>query len=260
MSLPLAAALAAAFAAVAWRADALTGTGAGAASLVGVGVLLGAGWPGAAALAAFFVSSTAVSRIGPPPPQTGDAKGNRRDHRQVFANGGPAALGALLAREEPSLALWIVTASLAAAAADTWATSVGAWSRRAPRHLLTWRPVPPGTSGGVTLYGCLGAAAGGLLVAGAGALSGADPRLWTAAAIGFLGMVVDSALGAAAQGRFRCPRCSEPSEWRVHRCGAVTIPEGGWRWLDNDGVNGFATAVAAVAGWASWAWLWAGWR
>jgi uncharacterized membrane protein len=73
-------------------------------------------------------------------------------------------------------------------------------------------------------------------------------------------MTVDSLLGAAAQGRFRCPRCSEPSEWRVHRCGAITIAEGGWRWLDNDGVNGFATALAALAGWASWAWLSAGSR
>ncbi len=255
MSLTLAVALAAVVAAAAWRADALTGTGAFAATLVGSAVLAGAGWPGGAALAAFFVSSTAVSRIGPARLPAGDAKGNRRDLRQVIANGGPAALGALLARWEPSLALWIVTASLAAAASDTWATSTGAWSRAAPRHLLTWRAVPPGTSGGITLRGCLGAAVGAILVAGAGALAGHDARLWAAAAIGFLGMVLDSALGAGLQGRFRCPRCDEASEWRVHRCGAVTIPEGGWRWLDNDGVNGLATTLAALAGWASWAWL-----
>lgn len=258
MSPTLAVVLAAAFAAAAWRADALTGAGSIAATLVGTAVLVGGGWPGAAALAAFFVSSTAVSRIGPALPPASDAKGNRRDHRQVLANGGPAALGALLARDQPALALWTVTASLAAAAGDTWATSVGAWSPVAPRHLLTWRPVPPGTSGGITLYGCLGAAGGALLVAGAGALAGPDPRLWAAAPIGFLGMVVDSALGAAVQGRFFCPRCAELSEWRVHRCGAVTVLEGGWRWLDNDGVNGIATALAALAGWASWAWWSAG--
>jgi len=256
----LAAGFAAAFAAAAWRADALTGTGALAAALVGAAVLAGAGWPGAAALAAFFVSSTTVSRIGPVLPPAGDAKGNQRDYRQVFANGGPAALGALLARDQPALALWIATASLAAAAGDTWATSVGAWSRAAPRHVLTWRSVPPGTSGGITLHGCLGAVGGALVVAGTGALAGDDPRLWAAAAIGFLGMAVDSALGAAAQGRFSCPRCAEPSEWRVHRCGTVTIPEGGWRWLDNDGVNGLATALAALAGWAAWVWVSAGSR
>jgi uncharacterized protein (TIGR00297 family) len=260
VSTALAVVLAAGFAAAGWRAGALSGTGALAATFVGTAILTGAGWPGAAVLGAFFVSSSVVSRVRPAAPTVGDAKGDRRDHWQVLANGGPAALGALLARDHPTLALWTTTASLAAAAADTWATSIGAWSRSMPRHLLTRRPVPPGTSGGITPYGCLGAAAGALLVAGTGVLVGHDPRLWAFAAIGFGGMIVDSALGAAVQGRFRCVACGEPSEWQVHGCGAVTIHEGGWRWLDNDGVNGLATTLAALAGWASWAWLSVGWR
>jgi len=251
----LALALATVFAAAAWRAASLTATGALAATLVGGGVLTGAGWGGAAALAAVFVSSSLVSRIDPPARLVGDAKGNRRDHRQVFANGGPAALGALAAHAQPSLALWIATASLAGAAADTWATSVGAWSRTPPRHLLTRRPVAPGTSGGITGLGCLGALGGAVIVAAVAALAGHDSRLVAAAAIGFGGMVVDSALGAVAQGRFRCRACAEPSEWRVHRCGRATTLEGGWRWLDNDGVNAVSTALAALAGWACWAWL-----
>ena len=252
--------LAALAAAAAWAAGSLTVSGAAAAALVGIGILGGSGWPGAAALAAFFVSSNIVSRLGPMRPVTGDAKGDRRDYRQVLANGGPAALGALVGRHDPSLASWLVTASLAAAAADTWATSVGAWSRTSPRHLLTWQPVPAGTSGGVTGLGCLGALVGALIVAASGALVGHDSRLWTAAAIGFGGMIVDSALGAAAQGHFRCPSCGEPSEWPVHRCGRATSLEGGWRWLDNDGVNAVATALAALAGGACWAWLSAAFR
>lgn len=255
MSPLTAVALAAVSAVVAWLAGSLTVGGAVAATVVGTSVLVGAGWPGAAALAAFFVSSSAISRIGPAVPPLGDAKGNQRDHRQVLANGGPAALGALITRGEPGLPLWIVTASLAAAAADTWATSAGAWSRVMPRHLLTWRQVPAGTGGGITLLGCVGAFCGAVAVAGAGAVSGADRRLWLAAAIGFGGMIVDSALGAAVQGRFRCPACGEQSEWPVHRCGATTILEGGWQWLDNDGVNALATTLAALGGWALWAWL-----
>jgi uncharacterized protein (TIGR00297 family) len=247
--------LAALVAVVAWRAGSLTGPGAVAAAAVGAAILFGAGWPGAAALATFFVSSNAVSRVRPAVPTVGDAKGDRRDHRQVLANGGPAALGALLAGTNASLALWVATAGLAAAAADTWATSTGAWSRTMPRHLLTWQRVPAGTGGGITLLGCLGALGGALAVAGAGALAGNDHRLWLTAAIGFGGMSVDSALGAAVQGRFHCPACDEPSEWRRHRCGAATIPQGGWRWLDNDGVNALMTSLAALAGWASWAWL-----
>jgi uncharacterized protein (TIGR00297 family) len=234
----------------------LTGGGAVAASAVGTAILGGTGWPGGAALAAFFVSSSAVSRLAPSAisPEA-DAKGNQRDPWQVLANGGAAAIGALLAWRQPA-ALWIVTASLAAAAADTWATSVGGRSRHRPRHLLTWRPVPPGTSGGITLAGSLGAAAGALLVAAAGALAGRVPSLLPAATlVGFGGMVADSALGAGLQGRFRCPRCSLGSERRVHRCGTSTERVGGWAWFNNDGVNAAATALAALAGWGAWRWL-----
>jgi uncharacterized protein (TIGR00297 family) len=239
---------AAAVALLAWRARALTGGGALAAAVVGTLVLVGTGWAGGAVLAAFFVSSTAVGRLAPRPPDL-DSKGERRDQYQVAANGAPAALGALLGLHDPALGLWVVTGSLASAAADTWATSIGGMSRRPPRLLLLGRAVPPGTGGGMTLAGCAAAAAGALLVASVGAAAGAAPALLPAATlIGFAGMVADSAMGAAWQGRFRCPACDVASEWRVHRCGTRTLREGGLQWLDNDGVNlGAATLAASLA-------------
>jgi len=209
-------------------------------------VVTGTGWAGGAVLAAFFVSSIAVGRIAPRPPGF-DTKGERRDQYQVVANGAPAALGALLGLHDPGLGLWVVTGSLAAAAADTWATSVGGLSRRGPRLLLLGRDVPPGTSGGMTAAGCAAAAAGALLVAAVGVAAGAAPALLPAGTlVGFAGMVADSAIGAAWQGRFRCPECDVASEWRVHRCGTRTVREGGLQWLDNDGVNLGATALAAI--------------
>jgi uncharacterized protein (TIGR00297 family) len=248
-------AAAAAVALVAYRAATLTGSGAVAAWLVGTAVLVGTGWQGGGILAAFFVSSNLVSRGAPRPPGV-DPKGERRDHRQVLANGGVAAAAALLGLREPPLGLWLLTSSLAAAAADTWATAFGARSAAAPRLILGGIPVPPGTSGGVTALGSAGAAAGAMLVSGVGALAAGIPALFpTAALIGFGGMALDSALGAAAQGRFRCDRCGERSEWRVHRCGMPTTHEGGLAWLDNDGVNLTAGSAAALAAWAAWVWL-----
>ncbi|HET7599207.1 MAG TPA: DUF92 domain-containing protein [Gemmatimonadales bacterium] len=255
--LGLAALLSAAIAGAGWRAGALSGAGALAASVVGTVVLGAAGWAGGAALAAFFVSASLMSGAAPArvAPEA-DAKGNRRDPWQVLANGGPAALGSLLAWGEPSLALWIVTASLAAAAADTWATSGGAWSRHPPRHLLSWRAVPPGTNGGVTAPGTLAAAVGAMLVAGTAAgVARAPGLLPVGTLVGFGGMVLDSALGAGLQGRFECPACGVGSERRAHRCGARTLRRGGLAWLTNDGVNAIATGAAAAAGWAAWAWL-----
>lgn len=258
MSPALAAALSAILALAAWRARTLEGGGAVAAWTVGAAVLAAAGWLGGATLLAFFLSASVVSRIPPAAPLPLDPKGTRRDAWQVAANGGAAALACLLTLAgliPPNAGLWMLTASLAAAAADTWATSVGGASRRAPRSLLSGAPVPAGTSGGVTWLGTAGALAGALVVAAPAALSGHSRLAVAGTIIGLGGMLVDSALGASVQGRFHCPRCDIGSEWPRHRCGTRTRHEGGWRWLSNDGVNAVATAFAALAGWLAWAWL-----
>ena len=198
--------MAAAVAALAWGLRTLTGGGALAAWLVGTLVLSGTGWPGAAALLAFFVSSSFVSRFEPADRRL-DPKGSRRDAAQVLANGGAAALAALLGPARPELALWLVTGTLAAAAADTWATSLGRRSRTVPRDLLSGRAVPPGTSGGVTVLGSGAALVGAALVAGSGAAAGGQPVLFPIAAlVGFLGMALDSALGATPAGPLSLPR------------------------------------------------------
>lgn len=201
------------------------------------------------------MGSTLVSRLNPDPAADAlEAKGSRRDPWQVLANGAAAAVAALLVRGHPPV-LWPVTASLAAAAADTWATSWGARNRTPPRHIVRWTPVPAGTSGGVSAAGTAGAAAGAFLVAAAGAAGAGDPALFVpAAVIGFTGMLLDSLLGAIAQGRFRCPRCDVPTERRRHHCGERAVRIGGWSWLDNDGVNALTTLFGAAAGWAMWLW------
>jgi uncharacterized protein (TIGR00297 family) len=253
--LGLAAIVSALAALAAWWARTLTTPGAIAAWVIGVVILHRTGWQGGAVLAAFFISSNLISRIGPRTPAALDPKSDRRDAWQVLANGGAAAVGAALTSDS-SLGIWIVTAALAAAAADTWATSVGVLSRVPPRLLGSGRVVPAGTSGGMTVVGSAAGAAGGVLMATCGTLASGMPLLLPIGTlIGFLGMVVDSMLGALLQGRFQCPRCTEASEWRVHRCGASTIRMGGLAWLNNDGVNFIATAAAAASAVAVWRWL-----
>jgi uncharacterized protein (TIGR00297 family) len=224
---------------------------------VGTLILYGSGWNGGAVLAAFFIGSNLVSRLGPKPPSAPlEAKPDRRDAWQVYANGGPAALGALLGRVDGTLGLWVLTASLAAAAADTWATAVGTRSPTVPRLLGVGARVPAGTNGGMTLVGSLAALIGAFTVATAGAL--AAGRLWLlplATLVGFAGMAVDSLAGATIQGRFFCAVCNKSSEWRVHNCGTRTEPQGGLTWVNNDAVNLLATALAAVAALFMGRWL-----
>lgn len=240
----------------AFRGRALTGGGAALAVVVGFLVLAGTGWPGGLALGAFFVSSTMVSRRAEEhEPVWLDAPGNRRNPWQVAANGGVAAAGGLLGLlGQPALGLAVVACALAAAAADTWATS---WGMSAPGDPIDiWRRtrVPKGTSGAISLRGTLGGLSGGALVAAAPLLAGAPLSLFAiAAGTGAVGMLADSLLGATIQGGFYCPVCELPSERPVHRCGARTRLVRGRAWLGNDAVNLLATALAGLGGAAWWA-------
>ena len=245
--LPLLAALlcSALIAGLGWRLGALTGRGTLAAIGVGTLVISGTGLPGLFALGVFFAGSSGVSHLAPDRTAAFDAKGGRRDAVQVLANGGWAALGALL----PAVGLWVVTGALAAAAADTWATSVGGWSRTPPRDVRTFRPVLAGTSGGITLLGTAGAAAGAASVGLAAGLMAHVPSLFPMTlVVGMLGMLADSLLGATLQGRFHCDGCNLPTERRVHRCGRPSRQTGGLAWLTNDGVNAIATLIGAAGG------------
>ena len=252
--LPLAALVAGAGAAGGWASRSLTPGGALAAFAVGTAILHPLGGAGLALLLGFFVPSSAISRFLPSASPF-DAKGDRRDHWQVFANGGVAAAAACLALRWPGLGFWAAATSLAAASADSWATAVGVWSGRTPRHIINGGLMPPGASGGITLPGTLGGAVGAAIVAVVGGLAARDLALAvTAAVLGFAWMLGDSILGAGVQARFHCPVCQAATERRVHRCGTPAVHAGGWRWLGNDGVNLGVTLGAALDGALVWWW------
>jgi uncharacterized protein (TIGR00297 family) len=239
-------------AALAWAAGALTTTGALAAVLVGTLCVL-AGWGWAVLLILYFVVAVAFSKLGAASKarRTGGivAKAGRRDAVQVLANGGVFALAAFLSSRSASpSALFAAAAAgaLAASAADTLATEIGTLFGGEPRSLTTWRAVPTGTSGGVSIAGSLAMVGGAILVALAAFGMRLAPHAAAVALGGVGGAIADSLLGALVQERRHCPRCDVGTERRVHDCGTATEPAGGIPWLDNDGVNLCATLVGAV--------------
>lgn len=245
-------------AALAYAAGALSWTGALAATLVG-GVTFGAGGiiPGVL-LIFFFVSSSLLSRAGKARKRSlhsAFAKGGRRDHGQVFANGFIAAVLAFWYGYSGN-GLWLVGAAgaLAASNGDTWSTELGVLSRTSPRLITTWAKVEPGTSGGVTGPGTLAAFAGSAAIGLAGGLMGADVWLAMAASLaGLVGALFDSLLGASLQAIYRCPSCDRETERHpLHSCGAETQHLRGWRWLNNDGVNFIASVVGALVAMGLW--------
>lgn len=244
---------AAVLALVGWRIGWLTPHGAAAAVLVGGTVFWRAGIPGAALLALFFASSSALTGVGRARQNSTETA---RNARQVLANGGCAAVGAFLVPVAPQFGWPILAGALNAAMADTWATEVGTAFSTQARLITNGRPVPAGTSGGVSLVGTSGGLCGAVLFATLTLVVGSSWPLMTGSLLGGTsGLLVDSLLGATVQARFYCEHCNTLSERGRHHCGEAGRYAGGWAWLDNDGVNFFATAVGAAVA-VAWSQLW----
>jgi uncharacterized protein (TIGR00297 family) len=251
MQILLGAAFAAVIALVAYRAGALSAGGAAAAFVLGAIVFGAQGWTGAAVLFAFFLPSTLLSRLGAARKRALRelAKQGPRDAWQVLANGGAAALAAILALHGGPGFACAFAGAFAAASADTWGTEIGTLSRRSPVSALTLRPVAPGVSGGITPLGTLATLAGALCVALVARLAGVAP-LWPVALGGIAGAAVDSLLGASLQAMRWCPSCARECETNPHDCGTPTHLRRGLRWLENDGVNLAATLCGALSAFA----------
>lgn len=243
----LAIAFAATIAFFAFRVGALTRSGAIAAWAIGTIVFSVGGWLSAAALLAFFGTSTALSRWRrQAKAQLGYEKGGRRDAGQVLANGGAAALCLLLRLVFPHFgdarAHLLFLAALAAANADTWATEIGSALGGRPYDLRTGKPAAAGTSGAVSLPGTLAALAGAALL---GLFAGGFQEGGLVTAAGFSGALIDSLLGATVQARWRDPL--RPERWTEQAQNMP--PDRGWRQINNDAVNGLCTWGAVMLAW-----------
>ncbi len=144
-----------------------------------------------------------------------------RSASQVMANLGLAGLIVAVAPAAwPVLAL----AALAEAAADTCSSEIGMAFPGKTVLITTWRSVPPGMDGGVSLHGTAAALLAAGVVAGAGRALGlvSTHVLVAVVCAGFLGSLVDSLLGALVERR---------------------------GWLNNDAVNLLGTATAVGIAW-----------
>jgi len=216
------------------------------------------GWRWAVLLLAFFISSSALTRLFAKRKAALNEKfekGGQRDIGQVLANGGVASVFAGLSFFFPQASwTWLAfAASLAAVNADTWATELGVLNPSRPRLITTWKPVERGTSGGISLYGSLAALAGALLIAILAGLVRPSGDFLTVTGIAALGGLVgsffDSLLGATLQAIYFCPRCEKETEKHpLHTCGTKTEQLRGLKWLNNDMVNTACALMGAVIG------------
>jgi uncharacterized protein (TIGR00297 family) len=244
-------AIAAIIAVAAKRARTLTTGGALAATVVGA-ASVAAGWSWGALLLAFFLSSSALSRIGIDIKHRRTSaiveKGDERDAVQVLANGGvfaAAAIGYVISPWDGWLALG--GGSLAAATADTWATELGTLSGGAPRMITTGQRVPAGTSGAVSGLGTIGMVAGSAFLTLVMLIAVWPGHVLEAVfAGGVVGALADSLLGATMQAQRRCAFCDARTERVIHSCGAHTVHVGGASWMTNDAVNLLCSTIGGA--------------
>lgn len=217
----------AAIAALAWKARSIDGPGAVSAIVIGTLITAALGLPGLAVMVAFFVVGSAATRVGyrvKAARGIAQEKGGARGWRNAWANGGVAAALALMAglTEGPTRPLFVLAyaAAVATAAADTCSSEIGKAYGRRTFLITTFRPVPPGTEGAISLEGTLGGLAGGAIIAAVGALTGLYAPLWAPAVAiaGLLGSLAESVIGTVAESR---------------------------GWLDNDLLNALNTAIGA---------------
>lgn len=244
-----------AFAAAAILVDAIDAGGFLASFAVGYSILVGGGPSWFLITAVFFALGVGFTfykyemkkKLG-----MAQEKGGRRNWPNILANGGAGSIFAAAAyfQMSPLLAA-LFLGSLSTAAADTVATELGLLSDRTPRLITNpSKVVAPGTSGGVTSLGFIGALLASVVIGALALVLEVLPSgLWVlpiCAVGGLVGAAADSLLGAVAQRKGHCAVCTKPTEALRH-CGEPTVVTGGIPFLENNIVNLLSTFAGAAA-------------
>ena len=220
---------------------------------VGFAVIYGGGVRWFFIVAVFFVLGVMVTlyKYGYKKKLGGaQGKGGARNWPNILANGGFASLGAVGNFFSPSAALAaLFLGAISASAADTTATELGLLSGNRPRLITNpSKVVPPGTSGGVTLLGFLGAGFGSLVIGIMALFTGIIHQAYLVVPLclvgGLVGALADSLVGAAFQRKGYCVVCLKPTEALTH-CGEKTKTTRGTPYIENNVVNVISTFVGA---------------
>jgi len=180
--------------------------GAIAGAIIGIVIFAALGWPGWGLLMVTFIAASVASRMGLKRKTllgVAEDRGGRRGVGNAIANTGVATIAAALvvSTAHPERAAWAFAAALAAGGSDTIASEIGkAWGRTT--WLVTsWRRVPPGTSGAMSMEGTAAGIVGALMLAsiaiafGIVSYAALAPLVIAATA----GALVESALGATLE-------------------------------------------------------------
>lgn len=202
-------------------------------------------------LMVFFISSSLLTKIKENEKSSLDyaeSKGGRRDAVQVLANGFlPVFFAGIFYFSQNSVFLVLSAQAIAVSQADTWASELGSIMQGKTVLITTFKKVPRGVNGGVSLSGSLFALLGASIIGLSFVLftlRDTTPFIFSNIEIisiltlgGFLGCMLDSYLGATLQARY------------AHTAVARHIQKelvGGLRFMTNDVVNFTSSLLATL--------------
>jgi uncharacterized protein (TIGR00297 family) len=176
--------------------------------VLGVAVYMGWGYKSFLIMFAFFVLGSLATRAGYARKAArgiAERRGGARSWREALANSLAGAFFAVLVITTHHEAAFLIAlvAAFAEAAGDTISSEIGQWLSTRAYLITTFKPVPAGENGGVSVGGTVaGLLASGLVVALGFALGlvgrgGAGMAL----AAAFMGNLLDSVLGATIERR-----------------------------------------------------------
>ncbi|MDP4220153.1 MAG: DUF92 domain-containing protein [Bacteroidota bacterium] len=232
---------------IAFKLGMLSVSGMIAAALTGGVIFAFGGISAAVLLMTFFVSGSLLGRLN-------RSKGERRDWKQVLANGFVPALAVIVIafrhdlREEITL---FFLGALATAMADTWATEIGTRFGKKFYNIFTFRPTHRGPSGAVSVIGLCASLCGALVIALLSLIRflDTDPLcglvlikvIPVVTIAGTAGALLDSMIGATIQAKYTLP---DESISEIKAEGAVL--RSGIRFIGNNATNFVATLWGGV--------------
>jgi len=183
-------------------------SGAATGFVLGVAVYLGYGYKSFLVLLAFFLLGSVATRLGYARKArrgVAERRGGARSWREALANSLAGAVFAVFVITTHHEAAFLVAlvAAFAEAAGDTVSSEIGQWLTDRAYLITTFKPVPAGENGGVSLPGSAGGFAASALVVVLGfALSLVTwGGLGIALAAAVAGNLLDSVLGATIERR-----------------------------------------------------------
>ncbi len=172
-----------------------------------------------------------------------------RSWNNVVSNGLPPFIFLVLWKIFSSQAFLLAFLSaIAADLSDTLSNEIGTLSHTDPILLFSWKRVPAGTSGAVSVKGTLAGLIAPIIISiEAIPFLGLNWYLLIPIFAGFMGNLMDSVLGATLEAKYRCPICDKMIEEKYH-CGVPAELVKGVSFVNNDVVNASISVFAGILG------------